>query len=488
MRIIEPNVHISLDVYGAFAHLRSSVAALRADAEQCVRGLRGRTVWMINSTPSGGGVAEVLPTHISLLRQLGIDARWGVLETEQDGFFAFTKRLHNLIHAEPGALPNEAERTLYESVNTIEAKALAQLVRPGDVLVVHDPQPLPLGAHLKARGLHVIWRCHIGVDETTAGTTAVWEFLRRYAQAYDLSVFSLPDYIPTYLRDHAIVIHPSIDPLSHKNRELSLHKLVGIMCDAGLVQPHWPLVAPPFQQPARRVQADGTLAPATTPEDLGLLTRPIVTQISRWDRLKGFAPLLDAFVLMKTRHHNSATAGERAARKLDHARLVLAGPDPASIPDDPEAQAVFAELTSKYRALAAELQRDIAIIALPMASRKENALMVNTLQRASDVIVQNSLREGFGLTVAEAMWKRVAVLGSAAACGVRLQVRDGLDGRLVSNPEDVSALAGTLGEMLCERHRLDEYGRNGQYRAHDEFLIFSELRRWLHAFSQVVAR
>jgi trehalose synthase len=445
--------------------------------------MQGRTIWMVNSTAQGGGVAELLPAQISILCQLGFEVRWVVLETERTEFFAFTKRLHNLIHGASAAPPGTRDRELYEAVNQREAEALARMIHPHDIVVVHDPQPAALGAWLKQHhGVRIIWRCHIGLDESTAGTHAAWQFLRPYIEAYDVAVFSIAEYIPDFLHDRSIVIHPSIDPLSHKNRELSLHKLVGIFSDADLVDPCWPLITPPFEHRARRLQSDGSLTPANQPDDIGLLARPIITQVSRWDRLKGFAPLLEGFVQLKS-ENRADYVDERHQRRVQFARLVLAGADPDAIPDDPEAQEVFAELRERYRTLPPHLQRDIAILALPIASRKANALMVNALQRASDIVAQNSLREGFGLTVTEAMWKRVAVLGSAAACGVRLQVRDGKDGRLVSNPEDAGELARTMFEMLGNPECLEEYGRNAQYRAHDQFLIFSELRQWLGVFT-----
>lgn len=487
MRIVQPNVHLSLDSYAAYAHLRAAVEATRADAEHATRQLQGRTIWMVNSTPQGGGVAELLPPQISLFCQLGFDVRWVVLESERPEFFQFTKRLHNLIHAAPETTPTPADRELYETVNRQEADALARMIAPDDIVVVHDPQPAALGAYLKQLcGIRTIWRCHIGVDEITEGTRAAWRFLKPYTETYDVVVFSLADYIPDYLRDKARVIHPSIDPLSHKNRELSLHKLVGIMSGADLVVPHWPLVTPPFDHRARRLQSDGTLAPATQPDDIGLLARPIILQVSRWDRLKGFAPLLEGFVQLKSGRYTDV-ADERHTRRIDMVRLVLAGADPGAIPDDPEAQDVFAELKERYTAFPPVFQRDIAIIALPVESRKHNAVMVNALQRAADIVAQNSLREGFGLTVTEAMWKRAAVLGSAAACGVRLQVRDGIDGKLVNDPTDPAELSRTMFEMLGNPECLEEYGRNGQYRAHDRFLIFSELRQWMSVFTAAIS-
>jgi trehalose synthase len=186
---------------------------------------------------------------------------------------------------------------------------------------------------------------------------------------------------------------------------------------------------------------------------------------------------------MKRTRARYAVTGERHRSRLGAARLILAGADPSGIEDDPETLEVFRDLCAQYTRMPADLQSDVAILALPIQSRKENALMVNALQRASDIVVQNSLREGFGLTVAEAMWKRLAVLGSATACGVRLQLRDGIDGRLVQDPEDVVALAGLLAEMLGDSDRLEEWGRNGQRRVHENFLIFSELSRWLKLLS-----
>ena len=480
MRTVDPKFHLSLEEYGLHAHLAAAVAALREQARPIAERLRGQTIWMINSTAEGGGVAELLRTQVSMLRELGLDVRWVVLESEDAEFFPLTKRLHNLIHAAPEPAPSWPDRTLFESPNRKLAQELLPLLNANDVVIVHDPQPLPLGGLLRERArVHLIWRCHIGVDVETTGTRAVWEFLRPYIEAYADVVFSLTEYVPQFLRDHVHIIHPGIDPLSHKNRELSLHKLIGILADADLVKPPSEVITPPFEHRAKRVQADGSLGPATAPEALGLMTLPIVTQVSRWDRLKGFGPLMEAFVLLKTKPQNYQPKDAQHARRVDALQLVLAGPDPGAIQDDPEAHEVFGQLSARYAELPAEVQKDLALLALPVQSRKENALMVNALQRASDIVVQNSLREGFGLTVAEAMWKRVPLLGSAAACGVRLQVQDGQHGRLTPDPEDADGLAQIIAEMLADPRCLDEWGRHGQRRVFDNFLVFSELRRLL---------
>jgi trehalose synthase len=242
---------------------------------------------------------------------------------------------------------------------------------------------------------------------------------------------------------------------------------------------HHPVVTPPFEHRAMRLGADGAFIPPDNHEEIGLLYRPIVTQISRWDRLKGFRPLIEGFVRLKGRLEAGEVNGDgRHRRRLEIARLVLAGPDPDSIQDDPEGQEVLEELKGLYRGLSPELQKDIALLSLPMESRKHNALMVNALQRCSSIIVQNSLREGFGLTAAEGMWKRVPVLATNA-CGLRQQVRDGIDGLLTRDPEDPEEIAENLDYLLGHMHQRSLMRRNGQRRVHDEFLVFRQVRRWL---------
>jgi trehalose synthase len=486
MRLVEPDVHLSLNDYAGVGALTWAVDALRAAATTFVPRLEGRTVWHVNSTAQGGGVAELLPPQITLLRDLGVDVRWLVMETDRPEFFALTKRIHNMIH---GAMQQEftaGDRALYEGVSRANAEALLQYVRPDDVLLVHDPQPLGAGARVKRRhpSMRTIWRCHIGLEEDLPVTRAAWEFLRPYASVYDRAIFSVQDYIPRFLADCAAVIHPSLDPLSHKNRELSLHKLVGVLSDAGLTEPHWPLVAPPWPEGARRLQGDGTWEPATMPEDIGLLARPIITQVSRWDKLKGFEPVMEAFRALKLGLISRPAHDVRHRRRLELARLILAGPDPSSIQDDPEGLVVLKSLRNRYTKLELDVREDVALLALPMGSRKANALMVNALQSSSDIVVQNSLREGFGLTVTEAMWKRKPVLGSVRACGVRHQVRDGVDGVLVSNPEDPEEIAEAMHHMLADEDQLETWGNNAQRRVYDEFLIFGELRRWLEVLAE----
>lgn len=471
--------------YMLYGPLAGAVAELQAEAKALGPRIGRATVWMVNSTAEGGGVAELLPGVVTLLQDLGVRCEWLVIQPDRADFFPLTKRIHNLVHGEPVALPDAADCELYAQVSESCARALAEHVRPGDIVVVHDPQPLGAGALLRTRmDVKAIWRCHIGLDTANDATRAAWTFLRPHTDAYDRAVFTLPEYIPWFLAGRSTVIHPGIDPLSHKNRGLSLHKHIGILCAAGLARAHWPLLRPPFPSPARRLQADGSWGAATEPDDLGLLHGRILTQVSRWDRLKGWIPLLEAFRRFKRRVADGESQ-ERRQRALRSARLVLAGPDPDSIQDDPEGVEVLEEIRARWLALEGEVRAQVAVLALPMASRKENALMVNALQRASSVVAQNSIREGFGLTVAEAMWKGIPILGNTQAAGIRQQVRDGMDGLLVADPSDSDALSAAIEEMLGNEHAREDWGRNGQRRAYEELLVFGQLRRWLRLLAEV---
>ena len=477
----------SLADYAAVGHLTTAVQQLRQAADAAASRLRGRTVWMVNSTAKGGGVAEMLPGKVQLLRDLGIRTEWVVIESERPEFFELTKHIHNLVHGSGEPRLGEAERELFEGVNRANAEWFASVLKPGDVLVVHDPQPLPLGPQLADQlALRTIWRCHIGLDEENASTRAAWAFLEPYARAYSHAVFSAPEYIPPFLADRSTVIHPGVDPLASKNRDMHLHELVRVLANSALTSPIGPVLRPPFSDLANRLQPGGEFRPAIWPEEIGLLSRPIVTQVSRWDRLKGFEPLLRAFAQLK---QVARTDGSRFSaqhrRRLDIARLVLAGPMASDVADDPEAREVLAELARVWLGLEPFVQSDIAVVTLPMHAPRENALMVNALQRASSMVVQNSLREGFGLTVTEAMWKRIPVLTNTRACGPRQQVRDGIDGRLVADPENVDELAAVLIDMLADPDRVDAWGRAAQRRVHENFLIFTQLRGWLDVLGRV---
>lgn len=481
----------TLEDHGAYAHLAPAVDNLRAEAARVAAEMDDRRVWMVNSAREGGGVAEMLPTVVGLLRDLGLDARWVVIESDEPAFFQLTKNVHNLIHGagDPDRLTGEA-RTLYESENRRNAQFLVDRVEPGDVLVVHDPQPMPLARFVREEvEVRTMWRCHIGLDDENASTRAAWEFLAPYTEDYERAIFSAPEYIPDCLAGRATLIRPAIDPLTDKNRALSVHEVVRTLSHAALDGSPGPLLDPPFEDVVDRLRADGTFVPASLTEDIGLLHRPVVTQISRWDRLKGFGPLMEAFVRLKEEQRAFADGrSPKHRRRLSLARLVLAGPEAGAVTDDPEARDVLDEMRQAYRELSPMVQNDVAVLSLPMSVRTENHRIVNAVQRTSSIVCQNSLREGFGLTITEAMWKRVPVLSNRRACGPRQQIVDRLHGRLVEDPEDVEGVASALDAMLAAPEERAAWGRAAQRRVHDEFLIYQQLRRYVEEFAQLVGR
>lgn len=475
---------VPLSHYANHAALTPAVAELEEMAARCAPKLAGRTVWMVNSTAQGGGVAEMLPTLVGLLRGFGVAARWAVINCSTPEFFKLTKRVHNLIHGLGTAELTSADRELYESVSRDLADAFRQRLSPRDMLVIHDPQPAGMGALLKKQlGLHATWRCHIGLEHESPASAAGWSFLRPYVTAYDHAVFSAEAYVPSYLSENVSIVEPTLDPLSEKNRELSAPELASILCGAGLLDA--PAAFAP-REPCERISQltpDGRFLPLSNAASVGLLFRPTVTQISRWDRLKGWAPLLEGFVRMKRRLSSEGYPAEDAhVAQLRHSCLILAGPEPEAVQDDPEACEVLDELTTAYRSLDVRIQRDVAILSLPMKCVKRNAVLVNGLQRSTNVVIQNSVREGFGLTVAEAMWKGTPVLGSTAF-GIRQQIRDGIDGTLVPDPTSAASVEETLLSALADRAQLDLRAKSARRRAYDRFLIFRQVQRWLELLS-----
>ncbi|MFZ0131741.1 MAG: glycosyltransferase [Desulfobacterales bacterium] len=488
IRIIDVKSRNRLEDYEAYVSLFPVVKDFRKEADILVPKLGNRRVWMVNSTDRGGGVAEMMPTMIDLLRQLGLDARWAVMGTGREAFFPLTKKIHNLIHGNGTPEFSAEERDLYERVNAECAEEFSKLLRPEDIVVIHDPQPMAMAQSLAQKiKLHLIWRCHIGLDERNRQTKAAWGFLESYFKPYALSVFSAPEYIPGYQPDKFTVIPPAIDPLSHKNRDLTIHKLVGILTNAGFLPSDHEMITPPFADRIERLDRNGNFVAPMEIGDFSLLSRPVVTQISRWDRLKGWLPLMEGFSHLKRNIDRNHRGSARHKRRLELVRLVLAGPNPAFVNDDPEGQEVLDELTRHYCALSPEIQRDIALLLLPMSSRKENGLIVNALQQSSSIIVQNSLREGFGLTATEAMWKLVPFMGTTA-CGLRQQVRNRVDGLLIANPQDKTQIADGLNEILAGVKKRQVWAYNAKRRVLDHFLVFSQLSRWLNVFVDCVGR
>ena len=469
--------------YKAYGSLYSSVLDFTEQSKEPIESLKGRTIWMINSTAIGGGVAEMLPSQMRILRELGVSIEWLVIEANKETLFDLTKRIHNAIHGSGKGVFTEEDRKIYEEVNRNNLPKALELINDGDIVVVHDPQPMPLAAIIKKeKKVSIIWRCHIGLEEDTDVTDAVWKFLEPYTNHYDHFVFSLPSYVPKPLKNRTSIIPPAIDPLSHKNRELQLHKCIGILYQSGILDDHKAILYHRYEHLVRKVMPDGSFDVLDAGQNLDLIYRPIVTEISRWDRLKGFKELMEAFIKMKLDNRKYGDPKSLDYKRIEMTLLVMGGPDPAFVSDDPEGKEVLKELTETYKKVDKSMQNDIAILLLPLDNPKQNALIVNALQRTSSIIVQNSIQEGFGLTATEAMWKRKPVLVSNAA-GLKYQVVHNKTGQINPDPTDIESLSKTLAFMLNHPKERDKWGFNGQLRVIQNFTLFSQLLSWLGTLS-----
>ncbi|MGC4114976.1 MAG: glycosyltransferase [Myxococcales bacterium] len=468
-----------LDAYRSVSGVELLLGELSSLGARLFRALGPRRVWMLNSTASGGGVAEMMPKLCALLNGLGIDARWLVLEPDDPAFFRVTKALHNLLHGEPGLEDLAAARAVYDRVSREAALRLKERVVSDDLLVVHDPQPAGAGALVAAEHRpELVWRSHIGLPYANDATRRGWAFLHDYLAPYRKLIFSAESYIPEEHQRRSAVLHPGIDPLSHKNRELRPYKLVGILRAAGLLE--GPPVPPwaHFEALASRYES-GRWVQSPIP---GLLHGPVLLQVSRFDRLKGFQHLIPAFERLLDQgpalSQRLKVDTERAQSELGCVQLVLAGPDPEGVCDDPEAAQVLDELCARHRSLPAPLAARVHLVRLPMVDVRQNALAVNALQRLAAAAVQNSLKEGFGLTVSEALWKRTPVIASNIG-GLGVQIRAGTDGLLVNDPTDAAEIAEAMLVMLAYPKEAERMACAGQVRVRDHFLVLTQLRRWL---------
>lgn len=417
-------------------------AALVDAARRTRRRLGDRVVWNVNSTASGGGVAEMLQVIVGYTRGEGLDVRWLVIEGDPE-FFAITKRIHNRIHgsAGDGGPLGGREASHYAAVLAANAGPLLERVRPGDVVILHDPQTAGLAAAVRSAGASVVWRCHIGADRDNEHTAAAWRFLEPHVAAAHAFVFSRQAYVPSWLpAERVAVIPPSIDPLSPKNQPLPDEVVHRIVRRVGLLPPGE--TAPtPF---LRRDGTTGEIRHVALTLSAGPPgpDAPLVVQVSRWDRLKDMAGVLCGFA-------------DRVVPNTD-AHLALVGPSVAGVADDPEGAEVLAECAARWEALPDATRSRIHLVTLPMDDVDENAAMVNAIQRHATVAVQKSLAEGFGLTVAEAMWKGRPVVASAIG-GIVDQVVPGT-GVLLDDPTDLDAFGDAVAKLLGDPDALARYG------------------------------
>jgi len=369
--------------------------------------LRGRSIEMINSTAVGGGVAEILNRLLPLAEELELNMRWEVM-TGGDDFYGVTKSFHNALH---GA-PYHADAKDFEIFLACNERNRARLPLDAEFMIIHDPQPAALIEGRKKNGNHWAWRCHIDLSHPNR---QVWDFLEKFVARYDAAMFSSPEFsrslaIPQYL------FYPAIDPLSEKNRDLD----------------------PEFvAQTLARYQINPL--------------RPILTQISRFDRLKDPVGVIRAYRIVK--------------RYFD-CQLVLAG---GSASDDPEGAEVLKEVQRE-----ANGEEDIHIIELPAWAPLE----VNALQRASTIVIQKSLREGFGLTVSEGLWKKKPVVASAVG-GIPVQIIHKHTGLLAHS---VEGTAYQIRFLLSHPEIAAKLGENGHQHVKENFLITQKLKRYMTLF------
>jgi trehalose synthase len=423
----------------------------------------GRAIWHVNSTHRGGGVAEMLHSQLPYVRGVGVDTRWVVLR-DGHGFFTVTKRLHNNLHGDPGdgGPLGEEEREAYEETLAESAYHLNRLLQPGDVVYLHDPQTAGLVPAVRDGGVRVVWRCHIGIDAPNDLARRAWDFLRPYVTQADAYVFSRPEYLWEGLdSERAWMVPPSVDPFSPKNQEMEAGVVEAILDEIGLGR-RAPAAAPVFVRgdgsPGRverraEIQQEEPLPPGAR----------LVAQVSRWDRLKDPIGLLESF-----------------ARHLEgpEAHLVLAGPAAGAVSDDPEGAAVLESVVAAWRRLPEERRRRAHLVSLPMVDLDENGAMVNAIQRRADVLVQKSIAEGFGMTVAEGMWKARPMVGSRVG-GIQDQIVDGESGVLVDDSGDLEGFARAIRGLLDDPDRAARLGEAARGRIREGFLGIHRLRQYV---------
>jgi len=370
--------------------------------------LKGLKLLELNSSAQGGGVAEMLYSSIPFLNSLGVEAEWKIIRGSKE-YFECTKNLHNLLQGRKGSFTPEMAQCYVSNLEDLVNSNLIDY--EPDVVLIHDPQPMGLTHYLRKQKPKAtwFWRCHIDIEKAAlAATPGLRDFITDWTEHYDAVIFSAAHYIISRWRLPKFIIPPFIDPLSEKNRELSQGEIDRVLA---------------------KYQIDPKI--------------PIIAQIGRFDPWKGIDRTIETYRLVR---------GERQCQ------LVLAGGLAA---DDPEGAGILADVYEKTKN-----DEDVHVLNLQMANRLENWREVNALQRAASVIMQPSTKEGFGLVITEALWKRKPVI-AADVGAIPLQIRDGYTGyfyqgasrtaqkvlRLLENPEEARML-GELGREYVAEHFL----------------------------------
>lgn len=447
------------ELYGPseLTRVAESVAKLRARLGE------DGVIWNVNSTARGGGVAELLQSVVAYARGAGIDCRWVVMDGSAE-FFRLTKQLHNAIHgyAHGDVSFGAKAHALYTDATQEAALEFLAVVRPGDVVLLHDPQTAGLCLPLVRHGIHVIWRCHIGRDTPNEYSERAWEFLAPYVRPAAVRVFTRKEYVPPQLAScRNAVVPPTIDPASPKNQPMSEATTRTILVEAGIIE--GPI---PEGGHGEFRQTDGSYSSVRHAADVLRLGRapawdiPLIVQVSRWDRLKDPIGVMQGFAML-------SGAGFDA-------NLILAGPNVRAVADDPEGAEVFAEVEDAWRELPHGVRMNVQLVSLPMHDAQENAAMVNALQSHATVVVQKSLEEGFGLTVAEAMWKARPVIASRVG-GIQDQIEHNVSGILLDHPDDPRELTTALKRVLEAPALAKQLGTEARKRVRDLFINLRSL-------------
>jgi trehalose synthase len=383
----------------------------------------------------------MLQVLVGYIKDLALDIRWLAVEGDSE-FFHITKRLHNRIHGQPGdggpLGANELKHV--QDVMYATAASLGDRVSSGDMVLSHDPQTAGLVGPLVRRGAHVVWRSHIGIDGENDLSRSAWEFLRPLLADAEAFVFTRRSYVPHVVpAARAWIIPPSIDPFSPKNQPMDAAAVRSTLVRIGLLAGD--------TTGGSYVRRDGSSGEVNQPativaEALPGPDDPVVLQVSRWDRLKDMSGVMQGFA----RH--IAPAGP--------AWLVLAGPSVEAVTDDPEGAAVLAEVLAAWHSLNPAERSRVILMMLPVTDADDNAATVNALQRHASVVVQKSIAEGFGLTVAEGMWKGRPVVGSAVG-GIQDQIVEGT-GILLDDPTDLAAFGRAVRTLLDDPELADRTG------------------------------
>ncbi|MEM5461817.1 glycosyltransferase [Paraburkholderia phytofirmans] len=411
-----------------------------------------RCIWHVNSTAFGGGVAEMLPHHICLLRELGFDVRWLIFKPKQEQFFQFTKGIHNSLHDTTTAALDDL-LPHYLEASRQGATELERIIAPDDCLVIHDPQPLCAASHFLDSHPHpAIWRCHIGYPERTPTVDRIWELLGEHLRPFQRIVLSDSEY--AFDTPHPIdIIQPSISPFSTKNRNYE----------------------GPADQALENSVSFNRRESGLTASIQDILGSRYFLHVSRWDALKGIDRIITAF-------HCFVSATPDGENDI---RLVIAGPDPLDVADDPEGRVYFENCATLCSNLPWEVQQRVYLACISMKNNDANAEIVGRLQQNAHGIFQLSREEGFGLTTTEALFRGRPIVVSSAF-GLKRQVANGLNGIVLDEPNIEAKAADMMHRLATAYSDFEEMGRTARENCLRSSTQISQIPKWYDAIQSTL--